>query len=189
MKWKNFYAEDLKAAELLIIDKEYEKNYNALLDELEIRQWTKKQKSYQNRTIVPKLALYKTFINFGYTKEESKELVRKFVIENSKKANRLLDKAFKIPKFNKLFRFAFNKTMKGDEVWEWQLKRSDDEEFAFDITKCLWKETCDFLKYPEMCELFCSADDIFFDVDKMEFIRTETLGTDGEKCDFKFKFK
>ncbi|MDO5755278.1 MAG: L-2-amino-thiazoline-4-carboxylic acid hydrolase [Tissierellia bacterium] len=189
MKLKKFYQKDLKEEELEQIDEKQKENYRILQRKLAQGQWNKKQKKYQKRSILPKLALYKTFRGFGYEKDEAKALTKKLQDRESLQANKLLRILFKIPKFKRPFVHIFKTTMEGDEVWETKVFRADDQEFRFDITKCTWKESCDFLGYPDMCTIFCDGDDVFFGgMDELRFRRCSTLAKGADQCDFKFVF-
>ncbi len=85
-----------------------------------------------------------------------------------------------------LFRKAFSTGLKAD-TWISNITRNDREVFTFDITKCLYKDLCDFYECPELCPIFCDGDWIMFgDMVKVKFERSYTLGYGNELCDFKF---
>ena len=189
MKLKKFYQKDLTKEQLKEMDRKQKENCEKLMARIDEGSWNEKQKKYQKRSIIPKIALYQTFLDFGYEKEQAKELTRKLQYHDAEKANKLLKIAYKIPRFRKILTHIFTTTMAGDEVWETKVLRADDEVFRFDITKCTWKDSCDFLGYPEICDIFCGSDDIFFaDIQEMGFERTGTLAQDCDQCDFKFTF-
>lgn len=85
-----------------------------------------------------------------------------------------------------LFRKAFSTGLKAD-TWTSKITRNDRKVFTFDITKCLYKDLCDFYECPELCPMFCDGDWIMFrDMVKIKFERSCTLGYGDELCDFKF---
>ncbi len=94
-----------------------------------------------------------------------------------------------LPNFRKIFSKMFRKQMGTPGLWEHQFVKDDKDELVIDITKCLWKETCDFFNYPEICKLFCDNDWILVDgLKKMRLERVGTLGLGAPICDFKFVF-
>lgn len=190
MKLEEFYKSKVDEKTIKLLDINYKKILNQLIESVNEGKWTKLQKKTQIGSILPKIALYKTFVELGISKDESKELVRHSSHYIANKAHIILKTLFKIPKFQKVFRMVMRKGMKEDEIWHSNILKDDDKNFAMDVTKCLWKDTCDYFGCPEICEVFCSNDNVVFgNNDKIEFQRTKTLGTEGEKCDFKFIFK
>ena len=75
-----------------------------------------------------------------------------------------------------LFRKVFSIGLRAD-TWVSEIKRNDKDIFVFDITKCLYKDLCEFYKCPELCTMFCGGDWVVFgDMIHMEFERKHTLG-------------
>lgn len=190
MKFKDFYAfaVDENIAEKL--DEDYKKTINLMIEKINKSSWTKKQKNVQIKKILPNIALYKTFIKYGISKEKAKELVRKRAYSRAEKGHKVLAKLFNIPKFSTVFRNFMKRVMSEKEIWTSEIISNNDERFAMDITKCLWKDTCEYFDCPELCEVFCSCDNIIFkNIKQMEFKREKTLGINKDKCDFCFNFK
>ena len=68
--------------------------------------------------------------------------------------------------------------MSGTEIWISDFLSDTDSELKVNITKCLWKDTCDFFGCSEVCDVFCSANWTVFDnLKKLQLFRTETLKT------------
>lgn len=85
-----------------------------------------------------------------------------------------------------LFRKVFSTGLRAD-TWVSKIKRNDKDAFIFDITKCLYKDLCDYYKCPELCTMFCDGDWLLFgNMEKFKFERKYTLGYGDELCDFKF---
>ena len=85
-----------------------------------------------------------------------------------------------------LFRKVFSIGLRAD-TWVSEIKRNDKDIFVFDITKCLYKDLCDFYQCPELCTMFCDGDWVVFgDMIKMKFERKYTLGYGDDVCDFTF---
>lgn len=190
MKFKEFYASVPECNMLSNMDRDYQRNLNALTDQIRRGAWTEKQKKVQIKSILSNIALYRTFLQYGISKERALELVQLRAFAKAKKIHKVLAKGFRIPKFSKAFRLFMRKGMSGDEIWHSDLLRDDDHGFAIDVTKCLWNDTCTYFGCPELCQVFCDSDFIVFgDIQKMDFCRSKTLGKAGDRCDFHFKFK
>ena len=85
-----------------------------------------------------------------------------------------------------LFRKAFLIGLRAD-TWVSEIKRNDKDALIFNITRCLYKDLCDFYKCPELCTMFCDGDWLMFgDMEKLKFERKYTLGYGNNVCDFKF---
>lgn len=85
-----------------------------------------------------------------------------------------------------LFRKVFSIGLRAD-TWISEIKRNDTDALIFDITRCLYKDLCDFYKCPELCTIFCDGDWLMFgNMEKIKFERKYTLGYGGKLCDFKF---
>jgi len=85
-----------------------------------------------------------------------------------------------------LFRKAFSSGLRAD-TWVSKIKRNDKNALIFDITRCLYKDLCDFYNCPELCTMFCDGDWLMFgDMEKLKFERKYTLGYGDKLCDFKF---
>ncbi|MDO4711061.1 MAG: L-2-amino-thiazoline-4-carboxylic acid hydrolase [Peptostreptococcaceae bacterium] len=190
MKLKDHYSSKLDAPVLEKLDAVYEEAMKELIDQIERGDWTGNQKKRQKASILPNIALYRSFIRLGIPKDRAKELVRERAYAKAHKLHDVLAAFFRIPRFSKVFRFFMRKGMSGDEIWHTTILSDDDKGFVMDITKCLWKDTCSHFGCPEICEIFCSSDHIVFgNIDKLEFLRSQTLGMDGSKCDFDFRFR
>lgn len=190
MKFGKFYSSKVDHHILENLDEEYKKNFDILVKESNEGSWSKKQKKVQKASILSNIAFYRTFLEFDVPKEEAVELVRERANHKARKLNNILKKFFRFPKFSKLFRFMMKKTMSGTEIWKIEILENNEKRYVFDVNKCLWADTCAHFGCPELCEVFCLSDHIIFgDINKMEFERSQTLGMNGEKCDFCFKFK
>lgn len=190
MKLKDFYSSKIDNSYLIHLEEDYMNNMNELLRELNQGEWSQAQKKRQKSSILPNIALYKTFQQYYISKEEAKELVRERAFYRAEQGHKILRFLFFIPKFSHVFRFIMRKGMAGTEIWRSEVIADDKTKYEVDVLKCLWADTCEYFDCPEICELFCLCDHIVFgNIDKMEFQRSETLGMNGKKCDFCFRFK
>ncbi len=187
MTYKKFYFGKLDAHILKNIDLEHKTKVKLLMEEINRGKWTKKQKKRQKNSIISNIALYKCFIDKGISKNDAKELVKAYSFYIAEKAHKLLKTLFCIPGFFGLFRLFMRKGMSGDEIWKTKVLSDDDRSYRVDVLKCLWADTCEFFGCPELCEIFCLCDHIVFgNINGFVFERSQTLGMEGEKCDFCF---
>lgn len=61
-------------------------------------------------------------------------------------------------------------------------------EMAFDMTECPYVKYLRMFGCPELAKSFCDSDiDVYGNLPNVDFIRTQTLGTGGTKCDFRVR--
>ncbi len=187
MKYKRFYKGRLEPQILETIDAEWKNQMAFIISELDNGSWTKKQKQRQKKNIIPNIALYRSLIKAGLPKDEAKKLVSEYSFHVAEQAHKFLKTLFRIPGFFNLFRFVMKAGMKGDEIWNSSIISDRGDRYSVDVLKCLWADTCEHFKCPEICEIFCLCDHIVFgNIDGFVFERSQTLGMNGEKCDFCF---
>lgn len=139
------------------------------------------------QTILPRIALYKTFLNNGYSPDISYEYMRKYMINKvAIKKNASMKKMELVPGFYTLYSKIFLNIMRKTDLQE-STQKHDKNCFDVTISKCLWHTACVEYGCPELCKLFCDVDNITYDnLKKIGFTRTKTLGYDGDCCDFHF---
>lgn len=138
-------------------------------------------------TILPSIALYKALMKSGLAQEDAYARVQKYMIEKvaaQKHASTARMEA--VPFFYVLYSRIFLKIMRTADAWE-STQRCDKDSFDVTITKCLWHTACAENGCPELCRLFCEADNVTYGgLKKIGFSRTQTLGCGGDACDFHF---
>lgn len=139
------------------------------------------------KTILPRVALYKTLKEDEKFSAYAYEITRKYMVEvigmQKHKSTRALEI---IPGFYRIYSRSFLKIMRTTD-----LQKSTQEEgrdyYKIMISDCLWYNACKEFGCPELCPAFCDVDDITYgDLRKIGFTRTQTLGKGGECCDFHF---
>lgn len=189
MKLSERYASDLTMEVLSQLDMAYQQALKALKKQMDSEKWTPRQRKTQQINLLPSIALYRTLQQLGISKEKARALIRKRVHRRARKAHKVLKRLFRLPGFSRVFRFVMRKGLTREDIWHIEPLQDNREQFAINIHKCLWVDTCQHCGCPEICDLFCEADHITFgNIDAMTFQRTETLATGGEKCDFRFLF-
>ena len=68
--------------------------------------------------------------------------------------------------------------------WKAKVLKDDDEGFSYEISKCLYFDTCKEHGYPEFCKEFCTHDWYAYGVLKKhsKFVRKSTIAEDGTVC-------
>ncbi len=148
---------------------------------------SKNQIKTLTNTILPRIALYKVLQKEDLPKDEVTNYMRKYMIE--KIAQRKHSSTVKmeiVPGFYSIYSKVFLKIMRTTDLQKSEQKCGKG---FFDVTikKCLWHTACIENDCPELCRLFCDVDNITYGgLKKIGFTRTQTLGYDGECCDFHF---
>lgn len=139
------------------------------------------------QTILPRIALYKVLQAEDYSQEEVYNYMRKYMIDIvAQKKHSSTAKMEIVPGFYSIYSKVFLKIMRTTDLQESEQKHGKD---YFDVTikKCLWHTACVENGCPELCHLFCDVDNVTYGgLRKIGFTRTQTLGYDGECCDFHF---
>ncbi len=66
--------------------------------------------------------------------------------------------------------------------------RKDKKEVSFNMRACPYCDYLSKLGVPELTKTFCDSDEYAYcGLDNVDFIRTMTLGTGGDKCDFIYR--
>lgn len=148
---------------------------------------SKNQMKTLTNTILPRIALYKVLQKEDLPKDEVTNYMRKYMIEKiAQKKHSSTAKMEIVPGFYSIYSKVFLKIMRTTDLQKSEQKHGKD---FFDVTikKCLWHTACIENDCPELCRLFCDVDNVTYGgLKKIGFTRTQTLGYDGECCDFHF---
>ena len=138
--------------------------------------------------IFPAAAIYLSIKELS--SEEAYDIVKKVMRTISTKRGGQLKKMMKIPGFRSFFlsmwepvsRKMFGKGAGFENVFYPKVKG----EFRMDITACPYHKYLTELGCPEINSLFCDSDVYSYgDLPGIRFIRTKTIGSGGDLCDFK----
>ena len=68
--------------------------------------------------------------------------------------------------------------------WDTRILQDDDRRFTYEISRCLYFDTCKSHGYPEFCTVFCTHDWYALGVLRhhARFIRKYTIAEDGTVC-------
>ena len=148
---------------------------------------SKNQMKTLTNTILPRIALYKVLQKEDLPKDEVTNYMRKYMIEKiAQRKHSSTAKMEIVPGFYSIFSKVFLKIMRTTDLQKSEQKCGKG---FFDVTikKCLWHTACIENDCPELCRLFCDVDNVTYGgLKKIGFTRTQTLGYDGECCDFHF---
>ncbi len=79
-----------------------------------------------------------------------------------------------------------------DDALAIEVRRLDDEEYAFDVTRCRYAELYRSLGIAELgAVLSCNRDGTMIEGfnDRIEFTRTQTIMSGASHCDFRYRLK
>lgn len=148
---------------------------------------SKNQMKTLTNTILPRIALYKVLQKEDLPKDEVTNYMRKYMIEKiAQKKHSSTAKMEIVPGFYSIYSKVFLKIMRTTDLQKSEQKCGKG---FFDVTikKSLWHTACIENDCPELCRLFCDVDNVTYGgLKKIGFTRTQTLGYDGECCDFHF---
>ena len=165
-----------------------EESYSAMLNEMcreQEQRLSPTQFKKAKKLILTRIALYRS-IKKHIDDEDALVHVTNYFHEKIEGASKLMKFLSRYEWGYTLFRKVFSIGLRAD-TWVSVIKRNDKDVFVFDITKCLYKDLCDFYQCPELCTMFCDGDWVVFgDMIKMKFERNYTLGYGDDVCDFTF---
>lgn len=145
-------------------------------------------RTHTDAFIFPVAAIYLTVKE--YSKEIAFDIVKESMLAISTKRGEKLKKMMKIPGFRYFFlgmwepvsRKKFGKEAGFENVFYPKVKG----EFRMDITACPYHKYLTELGCPEINPLFCDNDVYTYGaLPGLRFIRTKTIGSGGDLCDFK----
>lgn len=137
------------------------------------------------QTILPRIALYKSFIAAGLSDDDVYKYMRKYMLEIvAAKKHSSTVKMEIVPGFYAIYSRVFLKIMRTTDLQE-SVQEHGKDYFNVTVTKCLWHTACVENGCEELCRLFCDVDDVTYGgLKKIGFTRTKTLGYGGDCCDF-----
>lgn len=145
------------------------------------------QRKTPAQTILPCIALYKALLQDSSLREGAHGYVQKYMLEKAAAEKHASPaKMEAVPGFYRIYNSVFLKIMRISDLWESE-QRSGKDCFDVTIKSCLWHTACAENGCPELCRLFCDADNVTYGgLRKIGFSRTKTLGCGADCCDFHF---
>lgn len=182
---KAFFIEEFGISRGNALFDRQEKTLCALIENQKDK--TKGQKKTLAQTILPCVALYKALLQDSALREDAYGYVQKYMLEKvAAEKHASTAKMEAVPGFYRIYSSVFLRIMCTSDLWESEQSRGKD---CFDVTikRCLWHTACAENGCPELCRLFCDADNVTYGgLKKIGFERTKTLGYGADRCDFHF---
>lgn len=145
---------------------------------------------HTKENIFPAIAVYKAVR--GNDSEKALGILEKGAAKVSEKSGKMLSKMLKIPGFKSIFMKIFSlgvKTTFGEKAgFSYRFHSDTSRDLEFDMLKCPYADYCKKYGCEEITHIFCKNDEYAYgNLPGIKFIRTETIGTGGSCCDFRFK--
>ncbi len=139
------------------------------------------------QTILPRIALYKSLLKGGLSKEDTYKCMQIYMLDwVAAEKHASTAKMELIPEFYFLYSHIFLKVVRTTDLWE-SVQEHGRDYFNVTMRKCLWHTACVENGCEELCPLFCDVDDVTYGgLKKLGFSRTKTLGYGNDCCDFHF---
>lgn len=166
------------------IAREYENRFYRYMGEADMGEERGRFTSYLN--IFSGLAAYEVLREKGFTEKEGISAYD-FMCGPVRRISSILYRgADLLPNGYEIVRRSFFDELQGEKgtCWDIEILRDDNRGFTYEISRCLYFDTCKAHGYPEFCKVFCTHDWYSFGVLKRHarFIRKSTIAEDGTVC-------
>lgn len=143
--------------------------------------------------MIPNVAVYRAMQRY-ISREEAYKIMYASTRDYSLGIGRMLDKATGLPGMNRVFIKVFAKmtvAIFGEAAgFEQTIYTSSSEEFTMDMTACPYRRWFAQQGCGELCAISCQSDVwCYGNLKRVEFARTQTLGTGGKCCDFAVRIR
>lgn len=166
------------------IVREYEERFYRYINEVNMGSKRGRFISYLN--IFSGLAAYEILRENGLTEEDGIKVYDSMCAFMRKISSILYKAVDLLPNGYKIVRQSLLDDLSGEKsiCWDTQILQDDDKGFTYEISRCLYFDTCKEHGYPEFCKVFCTHDWYAFGVLKhhSKFIRKSTIAENGTVC-------
>lgn len=164
--------------------KKYEERFYQYMNEADMGSKRGRFISYLN--IFSGLAAYEILRENGLTEEDGIKAYDSMCAFMRKISSILYKGADLLPNGYKIVRQSLVDDLSGEKsiCWDTEILQDDDKGFTYEISRCLYFDTCKEHGYPEFCKVFCTHDWYAFRVLKRhsKFIRKSTIAENGTVC-------
>lgn len=171
----------LSAADIV---REYEERFYRYMNEADMGSKRGRFISYLN--IFSGLAAYEILRENGLTEADGVKAYDSMCAFMRKISSILYKAVDLLPNGYKIVRQSLLDDLSGEKsiCWDTQILQDDDKGFTYEISRCLYFDTCKEHGYPEFCKVFCTHDWYAFGVLKhhSKFIRKSTIAENGTVC-------
>lgn len=172
---------ELSADEIVL---EYENRFYRYMNDSDMGNKRGKFSSYMN--IFSGLAAYEILREKGLTEAEGVKAYDSMCAFVRKLSSVLYKGVDLLPNGYKIVRQSLLDDLEGEKrtCWDIEIIQDDDKGFTYEISRCLYFDTCKEHGYPEFCKVFCAHDWYAFGALKhhSKFIRKSTIAEDGTMC-------
>ena len=163
---------------------EYEERFYRYMNESDMGKERARFTSYLN--IFSGLVAYEILREKGLTEAEGIKAYDSMCAFIRKLSSVLYKGADLLPNGYKIVRQSLLDDLEGEKrmCWDIEILQDDDKGFTYEISRCLYFDTCKEHGYPEFCKVFCTHVWYAFGVLKhhSKFIRKSTIAEDGTVC-------
>ena len=180
---KKFVSDNtsLPAGEIV---KEYEDRFYRYMDAADMGSARGRFTSYLN--IFSGLAAYELLRENGLSEAEGIRAYDCMCASMRKLSSVLYKGADLLPNGYKIVRRSLLDDLEGEKkiCWDISILQDDDKGFTYEISRCLYFDTCKQHGYPEFCKVFCTHDWYAFGVLRRHarFIRWSTIAENDTVC-------
>ena len=166
------------------IIQEYNNRFYKYINEVDMGENRCKFTSYLN--IYSGLAAYEILREKGLKEEEAVKAYDMMCASMRKLVSYMFKFTDMLPNGYNLVKKSMLDDLKGQKAicWETKILQDDNNSFTYEISNCLYFNTCKEHGYPEFCKVFCNHDLHAYGVLKKhaKFIRKSTIAEDGTCC-------
>ena len=162
----------------------YEERFYRYMNEADMGSGRGRFFSYMN--IFSGLAAYEVLREKGLTEAEGVKAYDSMCAFMRKVSSVLYKGADLLPNGYKIVRKSLVDDLEGEKkiCWDTEVLQDDNRGFTYEISRCLYFDTCKEHGYPEFCKVFCTHDWYALGVLKRHarFIRKSTIAENGTVC-------
>ena len=166
------------------IVKAYEERFYRDMNEADMGSERGRFISYLN--IFSGLAAYEILREKGLAESEGIEAYDSMCAFMRKISSILYKAVDLLPNGYKIVRQSLMDDLEGEKriCWDTEILQDDNQGFTYEISRCLYFDTCKEHGYPEFCKVFCTHDWYALGVLKhhSKFIRKTTIAENGTVC-------
>lgn len=163
---------------------EYVKRFYQSMNTVDMGQERGRFTSYLN--IFSGLSAYEILRENGFTQEQGIQAYDEMCASMRKLAAFMYKTVDILPNGYKIVVDSLKDDLNGPKsiCWDTKVLKDDSKGFTYEISRCLYFDTCKEHGYPEFCQVFCTHDWYSFGVLKRhsKFVRQSTIAEDGTVC-------
>ncbi len=164
--------------------KAYHQRFYETMNALDMGESRGRFSSYLN--IFSGLSAYEVLREQGLSHEEGVAAYDQMCRGLRKLGGWMYDCLDRLPHSYPMVRKSILKDLEGPQAicWEAAVVQDDETGFTYEISRCLYFDTCQEHGYPEFCQVFCTHDAYAFGSlhRHTQYIRHSTIAQDGTVC-------